>query len=253
MIVLPTEKIQAKQDNPRLLVLFGKPKSGKTTVAASIENNLIIDLEGGTNYMNALAIQARTVEDLADIANSIRSKIKEEGKKPYKYITLDSGTILEDIARGYALKLYQRTPMALKKDKTLYNEDILKLPSGGGYLYLREAFEKLYSVFLDLADHIIVICHCKDKLIDADGKELSEMSMDLTGKIARILSAKSDAIGYVYRKKNQTIINFNGGGDTICEARPEHLRGKEIVIAESDENNTVTTYPERLFLPEFDN
>lgn len=250
MLVLPTEKIKAKSENPRFLILFGKPKSGKTTIAANIEGNLIVDLEGGSQYMDALSIQARNYNDLAEIVKAIKEKTRDDGKKPYKYITIDSGTALEDIAKHYALKLYQKTSMAQLKDGTVYSDDILKLPKGGGYLYLREAFEKLYKIFFDLADHIILICHCKDAIIDKDGKEMSEMSMDLTGKIARLTSANADAIGYVYRKENQTIINFKTNGNVITGARPKHLRETEIVVADSNEAGDVTVYPERIYLPE---
>lgn len=45
---------------------------------------------------------------------------------------------------------------------------------------------------------------------------------------------------------------FNGGDNTIVEARQEHLRGKEIVIAESDEDNVITTYWDRIFIPDND-
>ena len=41
---LPTSKNKPATDNPKLLILFGKPKSGKTTIMAALENNLIIDL-----------------------------------------------------------------------------------------------------------------------------------------------------------------------------------------------------------------
>jgi len=252
MLILPKEKIKAKTENPRFLVLFGKPKSGKTTIVTHIENNLIVDLEGGSEYMDALSIQARTVSDLGQIVQAIKSEIKETGKRPYKYITIDSGTVLEDIARKYALTLYQNTPMAQLKDGSLYNDDVLKLPKGAGYLYLREAFEKLYKMFFDLADHIILICHCKDSIIDKDGKEMSEMSMDLTGKIARQVAANADAIGYVYRKDTQTVVNFKTNGDIVTGARPKHLREQEIVIAESNDSGDVTVYPERIYLPDQD-
>lgn len=44
-IVLPTERRKATDYNPRLMVLFGKPKCGKSTLMASLDSNLIIDLE----------------------------------------------------------------------------------------------------------------------------------------------------------------------------------------------------------------
>lgn len=105
-------------------------------------------------------------------------------------------------------------------------------------------------MFKSLTQHLILIAHVKDSLINKDGKELSEMSIDLSGKTARLVAADADAIAYVYRHKNQTIFNFNGGGDFVVEARQEHLRGKEIVIAESDENNNVVAYWDRIYLPE---
>ena len=42
-IVLPTQRRKATDYNPRLIVLYGKPKNGKSTLMASIDNNLIID------------------------------------------------------------------------------------------------------------------------------------------------------------------------------------------------------------------
>lgn len=84
MLVLPTEKTKSKVENPRFLIIYGKPKSGKTTLVSELEDNLIIDLEGGSEYMNALSIQARSVEDLGEIANAITAKIKETSKKPYR-------------------------------------------------------------------------------------------------------------------------------------------------------------------------
>ena len=88
MIVLPKEKVKAKVENPRFLILFGKPKAGKTTLVAALDNNLIIDLEGGSEFLEALAVQARSVKDLGDIANAIREIKKETGKYPYNVYEL---------------------------------------------------------------------------------------------------------------------------------------------------------------------
>ena len=63
-------------------------------------------------------------------------------------------------------------------------------------------------------------------------------------------SGEADAVGYVYRKKNETHISFEGGDNSVIEARAPHLRGKNIVVAESDENNNITTYWNKVYLPE---
>ena len=79
----------------RFLILFGKPKSGKTTLISKLDGCLIVDLEGGSEFLEALSIQARTVNDLGEIANAIRQKIAETGKRPYKYIAIDNATRLD--------------------------------------------------------------------------------------------------------------------------------------------------------------
>ena len=182
----------------RFLIIFGKPKAGKTTLASKLDNNLIIDLEGGSEFLEALAVQARSVKDLGEIANAIREEIKSTGKKPYKYITLDNASRLEEICLSYAATLYRQTPMG----KNYQGNDVRTLPNGSGYMYLQQAVRKVIDMFRDLCDNFILIGHLKDKMINKEGEELSEMSLDLVGKLANIICGEADAVGYVYRKKN---------------------------------------------------
>ena len=246
MIVLPKEKVKAKVENPRFLIIFGKPKAGKTTLASKLDNNLIVDLEGGSEFLEALAVQARSVKDLGDIANAIREEIKSTGKKPYKYITLDNASRLEEICLSYAATLYRQTPMG----KNYSGNDVRTLPNGSGYMYLQQAVRKVIDMFRDLCDNFILIGHLKDKMINKEGEELFEMSLDLVGKLANIICGEADAVGYVYRKKNETHISFEGGDNSVREARAPHLRGKNIVIAESDDNNNIKVYWDKIYLPE---
>lgn len=246
MLVLPKEKNKPKINNPRFLILYGKPKSGKTTIAAALDNNLIIDLEGGSEYLSALSVQARNINDLGAISNAIKAEINSTGKKPYQFITIDNATRLEEMCLDYAKVLYMQTPMG----KTYKGDDIRTLPNGSGYMYLRQAVRKVIDMFRELCDNFILVGHTKDKIINKDGEELSEMALDLVGKLGDIVCGEADAVGYVYRKKNETIISFEGGDNTIREARAPHLRGKKIVIADSDENNNVTVHWDRIYLAE---
>ena len=244
MITLPKEKQKPKVSNPKLIILFGRPKAGKSTLAASIDNNLIIDLEDGYQALEAMVVQARSVKDFGDIATAIREEIKNTGKKPYKYITIDNATRLEEMCLSYAIQLYRATPQG----KNYQGNDIRTLPNGSGYMWIRMAVKKVIDLFRDLSDTLILIAHVKERQINVEGQEMSEMALDLTGKLGDILCGEADAIGYVYRKKNETIISFEGGENNIREARAEHLRGKKIVVATSDENNKVTVDMSKIFL-----
>ena len=138
MIILPTQKVPASSTNPSFLILYGRPKSGKTSCLAQLDNNLIVDLEGGSTFIEALAVQARSVNDLGEIAQAIRAKNSEVGHNFYKHITIDNATRLEEICLPYAATLYRQTPIA----KNWKGTDVRTLPNGSGYFYIRQAVRK---------------------------------------------------------------------------------------------------------------
>ena len=78
---------------------------------------------------------------------------------------------------------------------------ILSLPNGGGYLYLRIAFQKWIDKLNKLADHVILVGHLKDKVVDKKGTEVVVKDLDLTGKLKQITCSRADAIGYISRDK----------------------------------------------------
>lgn len=243
-LILPTEKIPASSENPKYLIIYGLPKAGKTSCLAQLDNNLIIDLEGGSTFIDAMAIQCRTISDLGEAASAIRAKNKEVGHCFYRHITIDNATRLEDICMSYACQLYRNTPMG----KNWTGNDVTALPNGSGYKYLRDAVKKVVDMFKDLCDEFILVGHVKDTITDKDGVEVSAKELDLVGKLSKIVCGLADAVGYVYRKENETHISFKGGSsDTIMEARARHIAGKDIVIATGNEDGTITTYWNKIY------
>lgn len=243
---LPKEKVPAVVEDPKFLILFGKQKSGKTTILADLPDNLIIDLEEGSDYVEAMKIKVNSFEELIQVKQALEDKFKEAGKKPYKRISLDTASALEETVLPYAKMLYQKTPMG----KNFKGDDVTKLPNGAGYLYIREAYKKIIDAFTKFCDTLILSGHVVDKQIEKDGKETTELDIALTGRLKGIIGAKADAIGYVYRVKNKTMITFKGGEDSISEARPRHLSNTIVTIAESEgegENMTITTHWDKVF------
>jgi hypothetical protein len=243
--VLPTQKVKAETKSPKNMVIFSKPKVGKTTLLSQLDNCLIIDLEDGSDYVDALKIKAHTVADIVTIGNMI---IKAE--KPYKYIALDTITALETICIPYAEELYSKSLMGKKwftEGKQQYGT-ILNMPNGAGYPWLRQAFEKVLNYIKTLAPHVIFVGHIKDTMLEKNGAEFNSLDLDLTGKLKRITTSNSDAIGYIYRKGKKNILSFVTTDEIACGARPEHLRNQEIVISETSEDGTIKTHWDKVYI-----
>ena len=244
-LTLPTSKIPAKDTNAKFMILFGKEKTGKTSALAQLENNLIIDLEGGSTFIDAMAVQARTINDLGEIAQAIRAKNAEVGHNFYKHITIDNATRLEDICMSYACTLYRKTELG----KNWKGDDVTTLARGAGYKYLRDAVKKVIDMFKELCDEFILVGHVKDSTVEIEGVEKSERSLDLVGKLSDMVCRRCDALGYMYRKGNEVHISFAGGDDVAKGCRPLHIRNKDIVISEM-KDDTLVTYWDRVYKPE---
>jgi energy-coupling factor transporter ATP-binding protein EcfA2 len=239
--VLPTAPVKAVRQSPKNLIIFSKPKVGKTSLLAALPNCLILDLESGSDYLDALKIKASSIDDIREIGREIKA-----AGCPYTFIALDTITALEDMCVPYAEQLYAATPMG----KTWFTEgklkygSLLNMPNGAGYPWLRQAFTKVVDFVKTLAPHVILVGHIKDTLLEKNGAEFTAMDLDLTGKLKRISSSNSDAIGYLYRKGDQNILSFKTTDEVACGARPEHLRNKEIVISEMTEEGLKTHWEE---------
>lgn len=250
-IVLPTSKLAPAIQSPKNLIIFSKPKVGKTSLLAQLENCLILDLESGTDYVEAMKIKASNIEDIKKIGKAIK-----DAGNPYKYIAVDTITALEEMCIPYAEELYAKTPMGVnwfnpdpEKGGKLKYKTIINMPNGAGYPWLREAFNKVVDYIKTWAPHIILVGHIKDVLLEKNGTEFTSMDLDLTGKLKRIATSQSDAIGYLYRKGNKNILTFKTSDEVSCGARPDHLRNVDIVISEFDsEQNKFISHWDKVFI-----
>lgn len=245
-IKLPTESRTAPlRKNPRILLLYSAPKMGKTMAASQLKDNLLLDIEDGSDFVSqGMIMKANSWAEVEKIGQAII-----DAGRPYKYLTVDTATELESWCDGLGKLLYLNAPMAGAKYKA--NPELLPsitvLPGqdgayGPGYLWLRIAYIKCFEYLRTLAPHLILLAHVKDKeLVDKTGKEITvdsvhSKNLDLTGKLKAITCAKADAIGYMYRKVvgaeagkqvEKLFVNFHGS-EIMAGSRAEHLAGKEI-------------------------
>jgi Cdc6-like AAA superfamily ATPase len=222
---LPKKVVKASRKSPKNMIIYGAPKIGKTTVLSELKDCLIIDLEDGSDMVDALKVKVNNLKELADIGKEI---IKQ--KRPYKYIAIDTISKLEEWCEDEGKQIYMKTPMGKNFDTKNPGMSILALPNGAGYLYLRMAYKKWIDRLNMLADHVILVAHLKDKMLEKKGKEVAVKDLDLTGKIKQITCANADAVGYVYREGEETMISFDSMDDITAGSRCEHLKGQTMPL-----------------------
>jgi hypothetical protein len=186
---------------------------------------LIIDLEAGSDMVDALKVKVNSLKELGEVGKAI---IKEG--KPYKYVAIDTISKLEEWCEEDAKKLYMATPMGKNFETKNPGMSVLALPNGAGYLYLRMAYKKWIDRLNLLADHVILVGHLKDKMLEKKGKEVAVKDLDLTGKIKQITCANADAVGYVYREDDKTMVSFNSLEDVTAGSRCDHLKGQTMPL-----------------------
>lgn len=198
-----------------------------------------MDFEQGTTYVDALKVQINSLKELKECIKAIK-----DAGKPYKYITIDTITAVEEMAKPLALQMWQNSPLYTTKYEV---KDITQVPQGAGYSFWRQAIEAIIDLIASATDNIILCGHVKDAAL-AENVTGSIKQLDLTGKVSRILSARSDAIGFVHRDEDSNLcINFGQSGEVLTGARPKHLANKDVIVAERQEDGTFVSHWERIY------
>lgn len=249
-IVLPTVKSEVELVNPETLVLIGPPKVGKTTLLAQLPDSLLVDIDKGAKYVSATKYEVNDLDTLLKLVKAVK-----DGGNPYKFGILDTVTELEPLVNSLALKLYRATPQGAKfglnKQGGYDEKDMISLPNGSGYWWIRIAFFKVIDYFNTAFKYKIYVGHLKDTQVLEETNEVIPATIDLTGKLRTLICAKSDSIGFIYRKGNETHLTFKGSNQVACGSRSPHLRNQDIVVGEMTEDGTYTAYWDKIYKNEF--
>jgi|SRR6185312_4863005 len=95
-------KPSQKKRLPRVLI-YGRNKKGKSTLAATAPDVLVIDPEQGTDWMTGQdpdTWEVRRWEDLNEVYNYLRT-----GNHPYRWVVVDGLTKLNDMALDFTMRV----------------------------------------------------------------------------------------------------------------------------------------------------
>ncbi|MDA9072740.1 ATP-binding protein [bacterium] len=142
---------------PRLLI-YGREKIGKTTLAAEFPDHLLIDIEGGAGFLKCTRTpKINTVKEVWEILCDL-----ETTDTPYKTVIIDSIDWLAALITDEVLKQH---PQAKGINDNSYNE----FSYGGGYTLVKNKLHILLKKMDDLYYNKnitpILIGHAKTKIV----------------------------------------------------------------------------------------
>lgn len=170
-------------ERPVIIVLYGVPGSGKTSVATTAENPLLIDCDRGSD---------RAVRRCDTIIASKWQDIdsERESMKGYKTIVIDTAkACLDDYLSQYAI------------------ENNYKLKTNGlkRFGQMADDFKDFVNFLRSNNSDIVFICHDKET---QDG-DVIKHSPDCTGQSKDLLIRIADQVGYIFIQNNQRCITFS--------------------------------------------
>jgi hypothetical protein len=207
------ERRLAVSTNPGILLLYGAPKVGKTSMLSELKDCLIVDTERGARMVDGTILEVTSRDGLVDILKSL----KGEKAPKFKYIAIDT---IDKVAEW--------------AERTVCTEEnvsnIADLAFGKGYGLVREKVINTISAFNNICEHLIVVGHRKVAYAVTEGNQIViPESLDLTGKLKNVVMSNCDAIGYVYREEDDTLmVSFKANHAIEAGSRCAHLKGNVV-------------------------
>lgn len=167
----------------KYVMLYGKPKSGKTTAACAFPGAVLFAFEKGYNAIgNAFPYD---ILKWSDYKLAIRDLEDQRTKDRFQTVIIDTITIAWDLCEQYVC-----AQNGVQK--------IADIPWGGGYTACKKEFESCLRKITQLGYGVVLIAHSASRIEkDADGDEREIISPELPKRAAEICNGIVDLIGYI--------------------------------------------------------
>lgn len=174
----------SKQLNKYTIYLFGVPKIGKTTFARDAEA-LILATEKGYSAISGAVVQP--IERWSDMKQVLRELKKEEVKKKFKMIAIDTLDNMASLCEKYICAQNGISSLG-------------ELPYGQGWnLYKKEFYDVFNSISM-MGYSLLYISHNKEKEIKKqDNTSYNVICATASGSINEQVKSMADIIGYAYQ------------------------------------------------------
>lgn len=186
-------------ERPVIIVLYGTPGTGKTSLATTADSPLLIDTDRGFDravQRPDIVVTASRWEDIYN-AEVIGSYVVEDGKQVWKPgLISECKTIVVDTAKAM-LDDYLNA-FAIQQDPKLATNSLKR------YGVMGESFKQFVGLLRSNNSDIIFICHDKET---QEGDYIKH-SPDCTGQSKDLLIRIADQVGYICKENGNRVIKF---------------------------------------------
>ncbi len=167
----------------KYVLLYGKPKSGKTTAACSFPDAVLLAFEKGYNAIgNAFPYD---VNKWSDFKMALRDLEDQRSKDRFKTVIIDTVSICWEMCEKY---ICQQNGV----------QKIGDIPWGAGYTSCKKEFETSIRRITQLGYGVVLIAHSASRVEKtADGSDIEIISPDLPKRAAEVCNGIVDIIGYI--------------------------------------------------------
>jgi len=174
----------------KFLLIYGQPKTGKSTFGSQLPRALFMNFEQGTNAL--AGIKSQPILRWTDAKKVLTQLRKPQAKEIFDTIVVDTASIAWQLCEKY---ICQRENV----------ESIRDVPWGQGWNMLKQEFSEFWREITLLGFGILFIAHSKDKpteMRNEDGEAITAVCPDLPNQCYTIINSIVDIIGYLQVQMN---------------------------------------------------
>ncbi len=148
-LTLPTEKAKPVTDlGKQTILIYAKPKLGKSTFASKAPNAIFFECEPGLNHLEVFKVPTYKWEDFLEAC-----KLVAKGDHPFKTIVIDT---VDNAFKACSEFICARNGVEYEAD----------LPHGRGWGLAKNEWHRVLTRLASLPYGLVLISHAQDKTIE---------------------------------------------------------------------------------------
>lgn len=193
--------------------VYGAPKTGKTTLAASAPGALLLAFERGYNAIPG--IMAQDITSWGEMRQVMRELKKPEVKETFQTVIVDTIDIAAEMCQKY-----------ICTQKGI--EALGDLGYGKGWTAFKEEFNDTFRSLSQLGYAVIFLGHDKETTItDANGVEHMVVRPALSQSTRTVIEGMADIYGYAHQttRNEMSVLTLRSDDDSIsCGGRFKYIK-----------------------------